>query len=568
MKFRYLSILIFACLTMLAFLPSTPVLAKEQKLESIDIHTFIHEDGSATITEIRNATLLDGTENFDIIENLGKSEIIDFTVEENGKVYEFIEHWNIDASREEKSFKNGIIKTDDGYELTWGIGEYGSHEYILQYTVTNFVKQLEDSQVLFWRYVNDGTNIPPEKVTIEVETEKELNVDDEKIWAFGFEGEINFDNGKVIAQSDAPLSNNHYATILIKFADGQFATSDIINKTFEEVREEAFIDSDYNSPDESNAASGGDFLFWMISFFLTAMIILVPLFIILIVIIFIIYRIYQRKQRANIYKGEYERDYPYDGPFVDTYQLLIDLGVSSFEQLIAAFLLKWVKDEYIEIKNEEVGGVFKSEAPVIYLRQQDVNLNQLEGKLFNMLLQAAEGDTRLERKQFVNWIEKHKTTMHTWEHDVRKSSINTLQHNGFFQLTEKQALFIKRTVHELTEQGHDLEARIYKFINYLRDFSLLNEHEPVNVKIWDDIMIWAAVLGLTDEVYKQFRKLYPAYVDESTYSTVVIASTISLSRSINEAQSHSSSVDTGGGGSSSIGGGGGSFGGGSGGGTR
>src|SRR5699024_10281196 len=125
------------------------------------------------------------------------------------------------------------------------------------------------------------------------------------------------------------------------------------------------------------------------------------------------------------------------------------------------------------------------------------------------------------------------------------------------------ALVMNRIDHEAMGLGHGLEARIYKFIKYLRDFSLLNEHEPVNVKIWDDIMIWAAVLGLTDEVYKQFRHLYPAYVDESAYSTVVITSAISLSRSISEAQSYSSSA--GGGGSSSIGGGGGSFGGGSGG---
>lgn len=51
---------------------------------------------------------------------------------ENGRKYEFIENWNIDTTREEKTFKNDIIKTSDGYKLVWGIGEYGYHKYILE----------------------------------------------------------------------------------------------------------------------------------------------------------------------------------------------------------------------------------------------------------------------------------------------------------------------------------------------------------------------------------------------------------------------------------------------------
>lgn len=554
------------------FLLGTPVAASDHRLEAIHIHTFIHKDGSATITETRSAILSEGTENYDIIDDLGASTIQNFTVEEDGTVYEFIENWNLDASREEKAYKNGIIKTDTGYELVWGIGEYGPHKYVLQYTVTDFIKQLDDSQVLFWRYVNDGTNIPPERVTIEIETKKTLNAEDEKIWAFGFDGRINFDDGNVVATSDSPLSSSHYATILIKFADGQFATTDVLPLTFEDLREEAFIGSDYDDAAYHDGVAGGaiesttddSFPFWL--FILIPLVILVPLGIGVILVGIVIYHLYKRGQRANSFKGEYERDYPYDGPFADTYQLLTDMGVSSFDKLVAAFLLKWVKDDYIDIKSEEVGVVFKSKAPVIYLLKEDVELEGLEGRLFNMLLRAANGETKLDRSHFVKWIEKNRKTVRTWEQDVKQNSIDTLLEAGHFHMTEKKTFFIKSDVHELTEQGSELEAHIYKYSNYLRDFSLLNEHEPVNVKIWDDIMIWAAVLGLTDEVYKQFQHLYPAYADESVYSSVVITSAISLSRSMNEAQSYSSSA--GGGGSSSIGGGGGSFGGGTGGGTR
>src|SRR5699024_2171437 len=109
------------------------------------------------------------------------------------------------------------------------------------------IKQLDDSQVLFWRFVNDYTNIPPERVTVEIETDKKLNDSDEKIWAFGFEGDIQFADGKVIAKSEKPLKKKDYVTVLIKFSKNRFGTTDLLNKSFDEVQEEAFKGSDYGS---------------------------------------------------------------------------------------------------------------------------------------------------------------------------------------------------------------------------------------------------------------------------------------------------------------------------------
>src|SRR5699024_6493208 len=98
-------------------------------------------------------------------------------------------------------------------------------------TVTNFIKQLnDDSQMLFWQFVNDETNIPPEKVVVEIETEKELNDETEKIWAFGFSGEVEFQDGKVVATSDSPLTHSDYVTILVRLWDGMCATDDKLSK--------------------------------------------------------------------------------------------------------------------------------------------------------------------------------------------------------------------------------------------------------------------------------------------------------------------------------------------------
>src|SRR5699024_9066020 len=134
----------------------------------------------------------------------------DFQVVEYGLTFEHVDEWDIEGSRADKVLKKSIIQTDDGYELVWGIGLYGEHEYAVRYTVTDFIKQLDDAQIIYWYFVSQDTNIPPQNVRIEIEAGEDLSFKDEKIWAYGFEGEIQFKHGKVIAKSEKPLKKSDY----------------------------------------------------------------------------------------------------------------------------------------------------------------------------------------------------------------------------------------------------------------------------------------------------------------------------------------------------------------------
>lgn len=52
--------------------------------------------------------------------------------------------------------KQGIITIKEGYELVWGIGLYGEHEYIVEYRVTESIKQIDDVQIIYWYFVIHG----------------------------------------------------------------------------------------------------------------------------------------------------------------------------------------------------------------------------------------------------------------------------------------------------------------------------------------------------------------------------------------------------------------------------
>lgn len=576
MNIKKLFLLLLTLSLTLGIMKSEVAFADEHRLESVDINVFINMDGSADITERRTVNATRGTEFYNVIEDLGNSQIVNFRVSEDGREYKFVEPWDIDFSKEEKTFTNGIIETSNGYELAWGIGEYGRHTYDLSYTVTNFVKELTDSQMLFWRFINDDTDIPPEKVTLTIESDKPFSTEQERVWGFGFEGNREFRDGKVFAQSTAPLDSSNYVTILLKLPKGLFATEDIIDRSFQDFKEEAFVNSSYDIEVDEDGTGGpvavadiGKTPF--IIMIITSLVgFLFPLF--FIAMIFIIVRTSIKNSPAKFkrkYDQEYYRDYPYEGEITDVYYILNKMGLASFTNILTGFLLKWIYEDRVMTTSEEVGMIRKKEKTQTKILNRTRPENQLEAELFDMVISASGEDSILEEKEFVKWAKKNYSLIDTWEKKVKEQSIDKLESMGYINIVKKKKFFITTKDIQLTPSGIQVEEKIYKYINYLYDYSLLNEHEAVNVKIWDRIMIWAGFLGVTEVVAKQFENIYPQYRDESVYRGDSIYLAYALTQNVSSARaSASASSSSGMGGSTSMGGGGGSFGGGSGGGTR
>ncbi|MBF1275879.1 MAG: DUF2207 domain-containing protein, partial [Parvimonas micra] len=136
------------------------------------INVRINKDGSADIESIMDFEPSKGTEYFVPVNNLGKSEIVNFKVSEikDGKEvpYESLESWNTKKTREEKAKKSGVVKTDKGYELCFGFGEYQRKTFILRYRVTNFIKLLKDSDMIYWQFVNKGLSAAPGEVKLTI----------------------------------------------------------------------------------------------------------------------------------------------------------------------------------------------------------------------------------------------------------------------------------------------------------------------------------------------------------------------------------------------------------------
>lgn len=215
------------------------------------INVKINKDGSADIESIMDFKPTKGTEYYIPIENLGKSEIKDFKVSEilNGKEIQYESlgfGWNTKASRAQKAKKSGVVKTSNGYELCFGFGEYKRNTFVLRYKVTNFVKLLNDSDMIFWKFVNDSLSAPPQKVSVIISKEDgKFDNTNSKIWAFGNKGKIEFIDGKIVFKTLEGLRSSNYVTILTQLNKGEIISGEKINKDFSYYKDMAFKGSQY-----------------------------------------------------------------------------------------------------------------------------------------------------------------------------------------------------------------------------------------------------------------------------------------------------------------------------------
>ncbi|MDO5849628.1 MAG: DUF2207 domain-containing protein [Methanobacteriaceae archaeon] len=58
-----------------------------------------------------------------------------------------------------------------------------------------------------------------------------------------------------------------------------------------------------------------------------------------------------------------------------------------------------------------------------------------------------------------------------------------------------------------TEYGAEYNAKWKNFKKYLKDYSLIKEHPPESIAIWNEYLVYATALGVADEVYKSMKMM-------------------------------------------------------------
>lgn len=550
-------------------------IVKANSINKISMDIYVNSNGDATISEIWDCNATQGTEIYHPYYNLGNSTIKNLSVSENNTTYQTLSSWSTSSSLENKAYKCGINKVSNGVELCWGISEYGSHTYTVKYNITDFVANLTDSQMIYWTLIPKDFSNPIGSVYIKIHSNFDIE-DSVDVWGYGnYGGTAYVYDGYIEMQSAGRLDTNEYMTILVKFPQGTFRSSNSLKHDFEH-----YFNMAEKGAKKYAKKSGSDFGDRFVGA-LSIIGLLVALFFTVLFTILGVMRS-EGESKLTIKKDsaisnreiEYFRDIPCNGDIFRAYYIGYSYKLlKNRTDILGALLLKWLKDSLITIGKKDVGSLVKRDSDVIVVNRGKLDsiTDENEQRLFKMISDAS-GDGVLEKKEFGNWCDSNYDMIFGWFKDVMDDERYKLESEGLINVVDTKYLkFYIVTTHEATPALKQEALELAGLKKYLKEYTLIANREPIEVNLFEDYLIFAQLMGIAKEVAKNFKDVYPDIIEQSHFNDYDNISFVNhcMSHGYSAAQNgmyRASSYSSGGGGFSSGGGGGGSFGGGGGGG--
>ena len=544
-------------------------------IEKISMDIYIDKDGDASVTEVWNCQASSGTEVYHPYYNLGKSKITNLTVSDSGVDYQTLSSWSTSGSLQSKAQKCGINKVSNGVELCWGISNYGSHAYTVKYTITNFIADLNDSQMIYWTLIPYDFSNYISDVYIKIHAD-EAFPDTTPVWGYGnYGGTAYVYDGYIEMQPQDGLSTDEYMTVLVQFPKGTFNTNNSLNHDFDYYYEMAEDGAEHYENNDSNL-----FITIIEVIFQIAMVLFVPT-----IILIIIVTSGQGNGRSSVLHKpsntkfskkdiEYFRDIPCNNDIFRAFYIGYNYNILKRDSyLLGAIILKWIKDSVVKVEHKESSKVFKKDdISIIFNTSSLQNFESKKEKEIFDILYSASKDGVLENNEFKDWCELHYKTVFNWFDDILDEQRDKLVNENLIIHEEKTILkfFIKHkytSTPELRQEALNL-AGLKK---YLKEYTLIKNREPIEVILVENYLIFAQLMGIADKVAKDFKDLYPDIIEQSdfdSYNNIAFVNTWASNGMtyVLSAKSKAEGYSSGGGGFSSGGGGGGSFGGGGGGG--
>lgn len=555
-----------AILAALAF--ACAAFAYNPAIHDIDVNVSLYPDGSAVIRECWDVTVDGITEWYLTRDNLGDMEISDFAVKVDGNELYNEGEWNVDRSRAQKAGKCGIVHKRDGVELCWGVGEYGHHKYEARYTMTNVVRAMDDYDCLHMQFISPGLTQNPQHVKVTIESkEQQFSSENCRVWGFGFGGHTAFEDGKAVFESEEALSYYNSVISLMRFEKGMFSPAVSDSGNFQDVLDMAMEGADFGEEQQDRNS------------FMEVLAALFSLFVAFIFPFMLLTRMASAGQKKRVTKLEkkrllgmwpkdvpWSREIPYDGDLDCSYYTLESLGeVQKDNSLASAQILRMVYKGFLNVSKDE-----KDRIEISFNDEKDRTvLSQSTRMLYDLMKAAAGSDHILQHNEFKKWSEGHKSSVRNWGNATKSQAVGTLKAKGY------------KKGSRWTDPGKEKLRETYGFKKFLSDFTNMKDKASIEVNLWQEYMVYAALFGIADKVAKELQEINPqvfeqVFIYDYGTTSTIINMTDTLSRAITNARyvqpAYSGTHTTGGwggmGGGTSFGGGGGFHGGGFGGGGR
>ena len=517
-----------ALLSFLVVLPSVGCWASTVKW--LDIKAVLHKDGTADIEErwLINLDHSDAkTEWYVTHRSIDGIHIENLSVE--GYVpghaglqrFETLSQWDVDASREEKTGKCGLANNDQ--EVCWGFGDWGEHEYVVRYQLTNLVKSYDTNDGFNHCFVDMDCTVQQARIVITAADSILLSEENTRRWAFGYEGNIVFEGNSIVATPNEPVGNGKRMIVMLEFDKEVFQPASTAEESWESRKQRALDGSDCQQDNEED----DDMSFWdWVIFFLVVLFGILGYFFVNLVVSLLFslgwlllcalwwvvslspLRKWNKRKKLGIVKGNYFRDVKKEWTLVKNKMVIDELsyfyGMSN-QNVIGALLLKLMAKGDVTIVREKYKEKDKEMLKIVHpwkeMNKEAKGDDRLACHVLKLLTLASGDDLVLQPQEFEKWCK-------------RKSNKTDIQ--NFLKMLEG------KPDKEYTQKH---AAQLFGLKAFLRDFTLLNERESMEVKLWDKYLIYAEFFGLADQVRKDMERICPEYLKLSNITKSLEVST-------------------------------------------
>lgn len=545
---------------------TTPALAQNH-VRSIDIEAVLYEDGSIYITQVWEGSFDEGTEAYIPLAAPDYLKISGLRVADHKEVYQVVEPWDMDAGFADKAYTCGLTYTEEGYEICFGLSEYGSNRYSIEYRLEKAIGSYTDLDGVNFQFVSSGMNTTPTDVNVEIRLADGTPLSDQvsDIWAFGYEGQVVFEEGAIRAFTEKPLTGDNHVTVMISFDKGLLQPARTENFSFAQVREAALRGSDYD-----DASSEEDVSPWA-ALWTMALSIGFPLG------LFLLGRMLKKKRAAKKMQTfaqhwGYFREVPNNSHLQATYALGRLFGLCGEGAILGTGMLRLIQLGCLAPARMEETGFMGRTKEVVSLELKGSNhqeMNAYDEYLYTVLEGAAGSDGVLQPKELSGFADQNDTLLRNYIDQSNAGGLKYLQAGQCLKRWDTPA-----KLKYLTPGGEKELGELVGFKHYLEDFSLVAERGVENIPIWQELLSYALLFGIADKVAEQLREVYPQLGAEVEHYSRNVRTSYAyghlLAANMGQAEERRARAarSKGSGGFSSLSGGGGSMGGGRGGGTR
>ena len=509
-------------------------------LNRIDMDIYLNNDGSASFKEVWTGYFDTDTEIYRSFSNLEDKTISNFSViDGNNRQFDSVDNWNTSASFTDKAYKSGINNKYNGLELCWGISEYGNRSYTIKYTISNFVTKYTDNQGIYFKLIAKS-NLNIDNVNVVVHSYIPISLENARIWAFGYNGNISFSNGNIVINNNKPITESQYITLLVRFNDDIFNTSSVSKKSFDDIYNSAFNDVKRENIiyKKSKIEKAWDTIKNIL--LIIGVICLNP------ISLYLIYNKYFSKNVGEEFEEkypnklnfgdtgrklpnnniiDYSREIPCNNDLEKTFWLSLFYEIVDYDKLrqgiIGAIFLKWLKNNYIIITESNKGTISMQDNNYLLDFSNMTHAdNELEEVLFRIILLACDDNKRLNPNDFTKYCEDHYGAINLWFGKIVNNIQKQLEEQGIIKVSTN-INDIKSGIKNVDPSLKTEATKVKGFKKYLEDFSLMHQKEHFDVRLWEDYLIFAELLGIADKVSEQFNKLYPDYNSMTRINTKV-----------------------------------------------